>query len=313
MEILNRWETPEGRKTSAEVVSRLRRRKPLDKLPLDTVDGRWDLRGFRWPTVDVKMQRLDRFTAAVATRKLPELRGVQLSGVDFSQAVLPHLRLFDSTVSDCVFDGALMGDLRAWRTSFEHCDLTGADLRGSLVGGWDQGKGNVWRHCRFASTSLQKIVVRGAVFEDCVFDNAGIGSLAVDACTFRRVRFVGPLVDIAFYGPTKPDGPQEAVLEDVDLTEARVSGLMFVGLRLSGVRFPADGDFAVFPDGRARLQRVLEALEGDSSEEAYALTVLARSTIKQYRDDSDLYVNYDDLARDVSVRGAELMRRLVSD
>lgn len=64
-------------------------------------------------------------------------------------------------------------------------------------------------------------------------------------------------------------------------------------------------------DGREPLGG-LARLEGDTSDEAHFLRVTIGMTIKRYRDDSDLFVNYDDLIRDCGPECAELMRRLLA-
>lgn len=307
----NRWRSAEGQRVAAEVVSHLRRGRSLDRLGLGEVAGRVDLRGFQWPAPEFVPRRAGRFSVGVAAGDLPELRGARLAGLDFSGAALPHLRFHDSTVVDCMFDGAAMGDLRAWHTTFERCDLTGADLRGSTVGSWHEGKGNTWRDCRFEKTKLQKIVAVGALFEGSVFADVNLADVVMDACSFRGVRFSGPLSEVNFYGAGTSNGPASAVLEDLDLRAAKLSGVGFIGFSLAGVRFPEDGDFAVLPGARTRLERVLERLEGDTSDEAHFLRVTIGMTVKRYQDDSDLFVNYDDLVRDCGPGCAELMRRLV--
>jgi uncharacterized protein YjbI with pentapeptide repeats len=307
----SRWNTQEGRRTAAEVVERLRRRRSLDKLALGEVDGRVDLRGFPWPSAGVVERQVGKRTVGVAGRDLPELRGAHLAGLDFSGAMLPHLRLHASSVTDCRFDGAVMQDMRAWATVFEGCDLSRADLRGSLVGSWHETKGNVWRGCRFDRTRMEKVVARGALFEGCGFSSPGLADVAFDFCSFRDVRFSGRLVDVAFYGYMKPDGPKAMVLDGLDLSAAELRGIMFVGCRLSGVRFPDRGDFAVLPGARSRLEKVLAGLDGDGSSEANYLRVITQATVKQFDADSDLYVNYDDLTRDGGAACADLMRRLV--
>lgn len=307
----NRWRTAEGQRAAAEVVSRLSRGRSLDKLGLGEVAGRVDLRGFLWPSPEFVPKRAGRFSIGVADRDLPELRGVRLTGIDFSGATLPHLRFHDSTVTDCLFDKAVMSDLRAWRTTFERCDLEDADLRGSVVGSWHEGKGNTWRGCRFVKTKLQKIVAVGSLFEDCVFADVNLTDVVMDGCSLHDVRFSGPLSGVNFYGPAPANGPASASLEGLDLRAAKLSAVGFIGFSLSGVSFPDDGDFAVLPGARARLERVLARLEGDTSKEAHFLRVTIGMTVKRYRDDSDLFVNYDDLTRDCGPACAELMRRLV--
>jgi uncharacterized protein YjbI with pentapeptide repeats len=295
-----------------EVVKRLSRGRSLDKLGLGEVNGRVDLRGFPWPSSGgVETKRAGRHTVGTA-HDFPELRGAHLAGIDFTGGVLPHLRLHRSTVTDCLFNDALMGDLRAWDTTFEGCELSDTDLRGSVVGSWHEAKGNVWRRCRFERTKMDKIVARGALFEDCAFIDPGLREVTLDCCSFRGVRFSGPLIDVAFHGHIKPDGPSRVVLEELDLSEAELQGVTFIGCRLSRVRFPYGGDFAVLPRGRERLERVLAGLEGDTSLEGTFLRVAVLATVRHYDPESDLYVNYDDLARDCGPRCADMMRRLVT-
>ncbi|MEV6110083.1 pentapeptide repeat-containing protein [Streptomyces sp. NPDC051940] len=314
MELSGRWKTPEGRRVVDEVVSRLRRGRSLDKLGLGEVDGRVDLRGLPWPVPEIRSQRSGRKVFGIAQGSgFPEVRGAKLTGIDFGGAALPHLRLFDSTVADCVFTGAAMKDFRAWGTSFEHCDLSRADLREGLVGSWHEGKGNAWRQCRFDSARMDKAVMLGAVFEECRFHDVSLADAAVQFSGFRDVVFSGPLSEVAFYGfPFKSEHPPRPFFENVDFSAARLQNVMFVGFRLDGARFPEDADIAVLPDAQRRLERALAALRGEQSDEAHYLTVVIESTVKMYGPDADLFVNYADLARDCGARGAELMRRLVN-
>lgn len=248
-----------------EVVARLLGGRELRGLGLDKHDGRVDLRCLPAP----EPQRLRRFeTRGWFVEELGGLltfRGVELVGLDLSEALLQSLRFHDTSLMDCRFERTLCRDWRMWGCRVTDCGFAGADLRGAAVGTWHDNRRNEWRRIDFSRADFRVGVSWGALYEDCGFAAAKLTSVEFGQCTLVRCRFAGPLRGVLFDGRPVPDRPFGGRLEDVDFTDALFDEVEFKGMHLDRTVLPADPDVRLIRHYRCVVERALTLLEGDES------------------------------------------------
>src|SRR6266545_788074 len=150
-----RWRTVDGAGLAAHVLSRLVTSEPLDDLPLDTHEGRVDLRGFVVPDPTIVAIALvgdegaGKGAEVGLAEGLIEIKSRTWEGIDLTGAKLDHQRFFSSTLRDVLLDKASCQDWRGWEWTVEDCSFRDAKLRGAVLGA-PQGRGNSYRSVSFA-------------------------------------------------------------------------------------------------------------------------------------------------------------------
>jgi uncharacterized protein YjbI with pentapeptide repeats len=194
------------------------------------------------------------------------IRGASLSGLDFSGAQLESLRMFNSAMSDCVFDAARCQDWRLWGCQIRDSRFTGADLRRSALGPWHDGRGNVYERVDFSRADLRGISCPAATFVGCDFSNARLEKIDFQSTSFIRTKFAGDLSEVIFWDHGFRTGkPDPNPMQDVDFTKARFRGVEFRRLNLDSVRFPEAEGHLVVHNYRCVIERALDRLRADAS------------------------------------------------
>src|SRR5262249_12824946 len=116
-----------------ELWRRLARGQALRDLGLPQREGRIDLRGLVAPEVTSGRQVRIGGLEAEIIHGITEINKATWDGIDFSGARLHHLRLFDCSIRDCIFDGSSCKDWRAWGTTLSNTTFRSADLRDSSL------------------------------------------------------------------------------------------------------------------------------------------------------------------------------------
>jgi uncharacterized protein YjbI with pentapeptide repeats len=320
----SRWEGDDGTALAAQVLTRLVAGEPLDDLGLDRHEDRWDLRGLAVPdpeivataeVVDASSGDVPPLGVALASGFLT-FRGVGLADLDLSGARLQHLRFFDVTLSNCVFEGAACQDWRGWRLDVEGCSFRNAKLRDAALGTWSEQRGNRFTDVDFRRADLRGSVWQGAVLVDCDFGEARLDGVEFRACELIRCRFAGLLDEVRFLGDPSVviDKPDFGRFEDVDFSGATLRTVEFLDLSLSGVTFPDESDEQVvvhhYP---CVVRRALELLGDDLSPEVSFLRSTMRADNRRMDDSREVGVWHVDQLGDTpeSQRNArELLHRL---
>jgi uncharacterized protein YjbI with pentapeptide repeats len=275
-----RWETPEGRERAEEVTARLLSGRALTGLGLGEVDGRVDLRGLSVPIP----RRLRRFAAAGWFAEelggLVQLRGARLERLDFSGSQLPSLRLQDSEIVGCLFEGANCRDWRLWGTAVSSCSFRKADLREAAVGTWHEGRSNAWRGVDFSGADFRVAVSWMAIYEDCDFSGAKLAKVKFEQCALTRCRFAGELREVVFDGRDLTDRPAPPQMDKVDFSGATFRRVEFMGFDLEGVALPNDPDIRLLRRARCVARRGVEMLDGDDRMEARMLRAMLENQLR---------------------------------
>jgi uncharacterized protein YjbI with pentapeptide repeats len=251
-----RWLSPEGKVSSRAVLARLKTGDDFSGLEIGEVDGRADLRGIA----------LDSPGA--------EWNSVGLERVDFSYSSLSSLRLMDCAIESCLFDGASCADLRLWRSAISDSSFKGADLKGSALGAWSDGKGNVYRNVSFAGSNLDRSGTSAAVYEDCDFSGAKLDRINFWQSSLVRCRFAGEVRDVIFEGRRMGEGkPDPNPMIDVDFSEAKFDGCEFRGVSFDRVLLPSDPDLVLISDAQ-QVDRALAALQSQADGKGSAVARL---------------------------------------
>lgn len=303
-EVVSRWRSPEGSKLAREVVARLAKGKPLDRLGLGQHDGRIDLRGL--PLVPPTREARYEFEGFFVERLggTVELKKRRLVGLDLSGAALTSMRFTDCVLEHCALTGAICHDWRLWGTSVVDCDLTGADLRDAAVGTGRRDKSfNRWQQVSFRGADFRVSSTFSADFVDCDFSMAKLVDVRFQQCVLQRCVFAGVLTRVQFDGrdthPRERPAPQQPSLIDVDLSRAVLNDSQFLGCDLSRVTLPDDPQLLRIRRYPVVVEEVLAQSASDDSEPARLLSGMLRMQTKTFRSrDVDEVVNLRDYGSD---------------
>jgi uncharacterized protein YjbI with pentapeptide repeats len=278
-----RWRSEEGAILAEEVVASLIAGRSLEGLGLGDHDDRVDLRYLPAPIP----QRLARFESSgwfvEALGDLVTLRGVKLARLDLSGSQLQSLRFHDATIDNCRFDAAVCRDWRLWGTRITDSSFARADLRGAAVGTWHEGRRNEWRNVNFAGADFRVAVSQAALYEDCTFDAAKLAKVRFEQCAFLRCRFAGSVSEVIFDGRELPDRAVPQPMQDVDLADARLERVEFLGCELDRVIIPKDPDISLIRGYRCVVEHALALIDGDNSRPARMLRGELQNTLRMMR------------------------------
>jgi len=264
-EIRKRWTSLEGAALAEEVFSRIAARRSLDDLKLGQHNGRVDLRGIALPephrSGEVAVGRLTYTTLS----GLRELRGVAIDGVDCSDATLPSLRIFDTTIANSIFDRARCRDWRLWDVHVSAASFQGTDLRGSVLG----ALGDSYTNVDLRGADLRGIMSVEADFTDCDFSGAKLAKIDFGSTGFVRCKFAGELREVTFWdhaSRTRSSKAEPNRMEDIDFTEAKLVWVDFRRLNLDRILLPTSPDHVIVHSYPCVLERALARLADNDSQ-----------------------------------------------
>lgn len=265
MEMAARWRTPDGERLTDEVFSRLLGGRPLDDLHLGKHDGRVDLRGIAAPPPERLKGFATKGWVVSELVGLLKFTGVVLTDLDFSGARLDGFRFFNATVSNCRFDDAQCKDWRIWAAEVTDTSFVGADLRKAVIGGWYEGRGDVYERVDFTRANLRSIVCPAATFVDCDFGHAQLVKIDFQSSSFIRCRFAGLLREVMFYDHGFRTGkPDPNPMEDVDFSDAELKWVEFRRLDLDRVTLPTSNHHLIVHSYRCVLEKAVSELQADA-------------------------------------------------
>lgn len=276
-----RWTTPRGRQLQGLVGGWLAsggRGEPPKGV--ERHEGRWDIRGFPMPDSDVLGNVSVGGSALEEISGLSRFTGVKWSSLDLSDARLPNLRIFASSVSNCRFDGADCRDLRLWDTSVSDSSFVGANLRDAALGTWHEGRSNTWSRVTFDGADARGVLMRGGSMLGCTFDGTRLGGAAFQQPDLGECVFAGKLQDVLFDGREIRDRPVPEPLRHCDFTDAVLADVEFRGCRFDDVALPDDPDIRVLSDYPAVARRALALSEAASGLEARMFAGELRNSLK---------------------------------
>ena len=243
---------------AALVWRRLAENGSLEDLGLPSVDGRVSVRGLATPNPATLQQYTTAFAHVAELDGVVTLRSAHLVGVDFSNTQLAGLRLVDSEIENCRFDGAVCRDWKMWGTRFARCSFRHVDFRGAAFGGvGESGRRNVYELVDFAEADMRKTVHASALMSDCMFHDTRLAGVDFQGTVFRNCEFAGTLEGVLFYRSAfRGEGQPPNEMAGVDFRNALLRDVEFRGLDLNqGVKWP-DNDDLIIVD---RYKEVLEA------------------------------------------------------
>ena len=225
-------------------------------LGVDRVEGRWDLRGVGAPVTSWSRKGAN-----------PTLRGVRLCGLSLAGSDLPHFRLVDCRLEDCVLDGAALFDWRMWGTDVRDCSFVAASLRDAGMGG-DRRSPNSWTNVDFRRADLRGTAHFAESYTDCGFQDAQLDRVDFDGSRHVGSAFAGDVREVEFR--SRPRGARRARsvnrMAGVDFGNADVQSAAFHDLDLSACLLPRSPHHLVFADRRLFALRVLAALDVSATE-----------------------------------------------
>lgn len=307
-----RWLSKDGQRLVSKVLKALQRGRSLDVLGLGAVEGRVDLRGLTLAEPASSPLQVGGLAFNLVDGRLPEIHKARLRGLDLTGSRLRHLRLHEVGFEDCVLRDADLTDFKAWRSSFERCDMAGADLTNGTLSWWDRGVGNVWQDCRFDAIEFNGVVAEGADFRACSFEHVRWENMVFTGCTFTDCRVAGSLRNVAFYGTNVRPDVKPPTMTNFDLRECQFDQVAFVGLRLAGVQLPPRDSVVILSHGGRVLESLQSRLAGGTGDAADAISRMIKNIIKHVGPDDDLYLDYATVRRAGGEPAVALLRELLS-
>jgi len=259
---------------ASEIWSKLVRGRPLDDLvPLH--GGRWDLRGLKLGAQPTKKRFAFGLRAMVRVVDAALIERATWRDLDLSSTSLDGLQLSRMNIVNCAFDNSSMQNMRVWASVFRDCTFVGGNLRGSVLGGVDNGKVSSYLRVDFSRADLRRTVYEAAAFEACSFRYSKLTGVDFQTSTFKDCVFEGEVRDVMFYhrafrGERFP--PNEMI--NVDFRRAQLHDVAFRGLTLETVALPQDDKHIVIDDYAETLRYVIPILEKQGDETARALIYL---------------------------------------
>jgi uncharacterized protein YjbI with pentapeptide repeats len=255
-----RWRGAGGQQLAREVWKRLAAGASLHDLGLGEHQGRIDLRGLMAPEVNKEELPPFRNWGLHRLTGYLELKNIQLEGMDFSDAMLAHMRFFHARIANCKFDHA---DCRDWKV--RATDVTGtsfvrSNLRNAALGTWYAGRGNRYEFVDFSRAEMRGLLSSTATYADCDFSNARLDKIDFQSSSFIRCRFAGEVREVLFYDHAYKTSKEELNrMEDVDFSKAQLRWVEFRHLDLDRVRFPEDDNHILLKNYGCVLRKALIA------------------------------------------------------
>jgi uncharacterized protein YjbI with pentapeptide repeats len=245
-----------------EIWRRLVRGASVEDLCTRTPDGLIDLRGVTLPKPSVSRLARNDPNSPEVLEGLTVVRGARWEGMDFSGAELSSLRLLDVHIDQCVFDKSRCLDWRIWGSTVSRSRFVSANLRGSALGGVENGRVNQYVGVSWKLTDMRGAAYRSADFVDCTFERTKLAKMDFGGSRFVRCRFSGELREVIFHRTAweaEHLAPNE--MTDVDFSQARLRFVEFRELDLRSVRWPIDDAHVVVQNYRKVLDLALRSFE----------------------------------------------------
>ena len=305
-----------SRVSEEEVWDRLFRGASLDDCGLAVTDGRYELGGLSLPRPElVERYRLPR-VKILAIEGRVDLRGVRWTSLDFTGAKLASLRFIGCAIENCRFTRSSCRDWRLWDSAVTQTRFEGSDLRESVLGPVSEnGSRNSYRSVVFDHSDLRGTMYQSCDFEDCSFLDCNLRRVEFEGAVFRRCVFAGRLEEVTFQrymfrGERLPPN----CMEDVDLSRATLRMVDFRNADLEQVRWPVGNDYVVVHDVRAALQKGVSFLSRRQDLAARVMASLLQHQLKWTGESQKTgLINRADLATDGGVELAEQVIAVMLD
>jgi len=267
-----RWLTPSGEELSRAILSRLRAGLSLADLPLTLHDGLVDLRGLRMAAVERRSHpRVGRLDVELIGSNMT-FSDIRLDSLDLSGAYFESARFMRTRMTNCRFDGARLRDLRLWAVDVEDCTFVEADLRDSAFGGWLEDRENRFRRVSFARADCRGSGGGEQTYIDCDFTNTRLDGIDFNGARFVRCRFGGAMREVTFSDlPWRGNRSERNELEDCDFSHANFRWVQFRRIDLARAVLPDDPSLILLRNPMCVIDRALETLLNDKTEQAKAL------------------------------------------
>lgn len=296
-ELADRWRGPDGLRIAAEVLARLTRGLSLEDLPLGRHEERIDLRALLRPDVSRTMVTTHGRLDAERIEAILDVQRVTWEGLDLSDASLESARFMDARIVDCRLERAICRDWRLWRTDVTRTSFGKADMRGSVLGAWYEGRGVHYRDVDFSEADLRDSVFDSACLEDVDFSHARLDRVNFEASDLVRCRFAGLLNEVTFYGAEMGFPNPAPRFENVDLSHAQLRWVEFRRVDPGRAQLPHDSEHVIVENVVCVLDRALAALAGNESDAARGLRGVLKNRRKWLAPDQRIAIfNRHDLA-----------------
>lgn len=297
------------------VWERLSRNESVEGLGLPVKAGRLDIGGLQVPQpykvgeVHTKIADLDVVSGTT------KICGAVWSHLDFTSSMLSAVWLKRCRVSDCLFDGSVMKDIRVWATDFSDVSFRSADMRGALLAGVEAGKRNSFIGVDFSRADLRGSIYNDAEFINCRFSHTKLDKVNFQSCTFENCIFEGHLREVLFYRAAfrKGDFPENR-MTGVDFSKASLRWVEFRGLDMTSAVFPNNDEHIVIRSFPEKLDQLIELLQGREDMGSRRLCAVFRNKKKWVGSECSIGVlNESDILEAGGREGLAAVRQITED
>lgn len=275
---------------TAELLRKISSTDARDGLGIGTIDGRLDLRASRLEEVHVADPPREWTVGgvrALETRNV-RLEGLRLADLDLRDSDLQGVTIDNSTITNCLFDGAKLTNSSWRRVTVTDSSFDRADLR-------EVGLGLNARDSRFERLTFRKAKLGrsslSATFVDCDFSRAILVRSEFRDAFLVRCRFAGPLREVAFHAKRRNVVAWKETLEDVDFREAEFHFVEFHHLNLDNVHLPNNDHHVVIRAPRCTLDRAIAALKEtvNKDEQGYRIILESHRNVLGPKQEVDIF------------------------
>jgi len=254
-ELINRWNSNDGKLLLDEVIDCLTRGKRLSTINgLEKHNQRWDLRGAVLSTIK-KEQKIEAgghgFIKKTGSLKVESL---ELESVDFSFSNISY-----SSWQGCIFKKCLFEETKAKEIRFVTCDIVDSvflksNLSYSHLNENIGSRSGAYLRCHFRETDLSESIFCFPVISECVFEDCKLIATNFDGSRLSNCAFLGEVNSPWFRGYSITANKSVlGIFNRVNVKDYpnKMENVNFSKAKLIGVSFSHDIDLkrCIFPQG----------------------------------------------------------------
>lgn len=195
-DLIKRWETTDSILRN-EIINAIKSSHQLAEVKgLKKVDGRWDLRGLKFPSP----QNVDKIKSYEKVSGAFPLKKVVFENADFSYADFSYTEWQNCKVEASIFTETKFKNVNIAACDFLNSDFIKSDFRNSFIGQNIAENSGSFINVNFIESDLSNVGFCFPKVESCFFENCKLTETDFDGSRFSNCKFKGPLDSCFFRG-----------------------------------------------------------------------------------------------------------------
>ena len=200
-ELINRWNSKEGKLLLDRIVNCLTKGKRLSSIyGLEKHKERWDIRGAVLSTI-IKEQKIQAdghgFIKKTGSLKIEE---TVLESIDFSFSDISHSNWQKCVFKKCLFEEVRAKEIKLAACDIEDCVFVKSNLSYSYLNENIASNSGSYLRCHFKETDLSESIFCFPIIKECVFENCKLVATNFDGSRLFNCRFLGEVNSPWFRG-----------------------------------------------------------------------------------------------------------------